>query len=163
MCKPNGDDNTEAAAAVVVPSVLSEDESEKAIERFQQFVRYETVSATAPSTGAYVECSKFLMEQLKSVPVLTDVHFLKEAPDHSPVVVAKWKGRRSDLPVLLLNSHYDVVPVDLSLWTVKPFDGVRQDGKIYGRGTQDMKCVCMQYIEAIRWKVQQQPDWRWSL
>jgi hypothetical protein len=24
------------------------------------------------------------------------------------------------------------------------------DGRVYGRGAQDMKCVCVQYIEAIR-------------
>lgn len=31
-----------------------------------------------------------------------------------------------------------------------PFAAIRRDGKIIGRGTQDMKCVCIQYIEAIR-------------
>ena len=31
-----------------------------------------------------------------------------------------------------------------------PFAGIRQEGRIYGRGTQDMKCVCIQYIEALR-------------
>lgn len=44
-----------------------------------------------------------------------------------------------ELPSLLLNSHYDVVPVLLEHWDVDPFEAVRKDGKIYGRGTQDMK------------------------
>jgi aminoacylase len=43
-----------------------------------------------------------------------------------------------------------VVPVVGEEWTVDPFDGLRKDGKVYGRGAQDMKCVCIQYIEAIR-------------
>lgn len=53
-------------------------------------------------------------------------------------------------PVLILNSHYDVVPAALEDWTVDPFEAIRKDGKVYGRGAQDMKCVCVQYIEAIR-------------
>lgn len=139
---------------------LSGEEAENAIGRFQEFLRFETVSATAPSTGAYKECATFLVEQLKAVSVLENIHLLEEAPDHSPVVVAKWKGKDETLPVLLLNSHYDVVPADTTAWSVKPFEGLRKDGKIYGRGSQDMKCVCMQYIEAIRKVSELNPDWK---
>eukprot|EP00980_Cylindrotheca_fusiformis_P029026 scaffold22701_cov123-Cylindrotheca_fusiformis.AAC.5 len=132
---------------------------EEAIARFQEFLRFETVSATAPSTGAYKECAKFLKKELEALSVLSDVHYLEEAPDHSPVVVAKWKGQDESLPVLLLNSHYDVVPADVSKWSVPAFEGLRKEGKIYGRGTQDMKCVCMQYIEAIRTLSTLNPEW----
>ncbi|CAJ1931105.1 unnamed protein product [Cylindrotheca closterium] len=135
-------------------------EAETAIRRFQEFIKFETVSATAPSTGAYKQCAEFLKKELENVSVLSDVHYLEEAPDHSPVVVAKWKGRDDKLPILLLNSHYDVVPADISNWTVPAFDGLRKGGKIYGRGTQDMKCVCMQYIEAIRTISKLHPDWQ---
>lgn len=40
---------------------------------------------------------------------------------------------------ILLNSHMDVVPVFEEYWIVPPFSGEIRDGKIYGRGTQDMK------------------------
>jgi aminoacylase len=129
---------------------LSPEESEAAVGRFQEFVRFETVSATSPDTGAYKECAAFLKTQLEGLGVLDSVLLLKEAPEHSPVVVAHWKGLDDTLPILLLNSHYDVVPADVAAWTVPPFAAIRKDGKIYGRGTQDMKCVCMQYIEALR-------------
>ena len=60
-------------------------------------------------------------------------------------------GSNTDLPVLILNSHYDVVPVDEANWTVPAFDGhMSSDNKIYGRGAQDMKCVLIQYIISIR-------------
>ncbi|KAL0237601.1 hypothetical protein PCE1_000995 [Barthelona sp. PCE] len=36
--------------------------------------------------------------------------------------------------------HYDVVPPGQG-WSVDPFDSVLKKGKLYGRGTQDMKCV----------------------
>lgn len=70
----------------------------------------------------------------------------------------------------MLNSHMDVVPVfevfyqyfaTIKMakkhcflkenWTYKPFNAEIHDGKIYGRGTQDMKCVGIQYLEAIRY------------
>ena len=139
---------------------LTSAEAEYAIERLQDLCRFETVSATAPASGAYVECAKFIVDQLKSLTVLTDIHLLPEAPDHSPVIVAKWKGADSTLPILLLNSHYDVVPADTSAWTVSPFDSVRKDGKVYGRGTQDMKCVCVQYVEALRKISLLYPTWQ---
>lgn len=52
---------------------------------------------------------------------------------------------------MLLNSHYDVVPVMPECWTeAEPFAGavVETDGgrRIYGRGAQDMKSVCVQYM-----------------
>lgn len=81
---------------------------------------------------------------------MTDIHILPESPLHSPVVVAHWKGLDESLPVILLNSHYDVVPAAQEDWTVNPFEGLRKNGNIFGRGTQDMKCVCIQYIEALR-------------
>lgn len=45
----------------------------------------------------------------------------------------------------------DVVPVFPEMWKHKPFSAdIDKDGKIYARGTQDMKCVGMQYLAAIR-------------
>lgn len=36
-------------------------------------------------------------------------------------------------------------------WTYPPFSGhIDEDGKIFARGSQDMKCVGIQYLEAIR-------------
>ena len=133
-----------------VPVQLTTDEAEKAIESFSRFLQFETVSSIAPETGAYKSASEYLLQQLKSIPCLDKIHTLEEAPDHSPVVVARWKGTDEDLPIILLNSHYDVVPAEKGDWTVEPFGGVRKNGRLYGRGAQDMKCVCIQYIEAIR-------------
>lgn len=36
-------------------------------------------------------------------------------------------------------------------WTYDPFEAVKDEkGNIYARGSQDMKCVGIQYIETIR-------------
>jgi aminoacylase len=122
-------------------------ESEAAIGRFVEFLKFPTVSALAVESGAYIECAQWLKEQLEASHCFDQVFLLPEAPDHSPVVIAKIIGIDESLPILLLNSHYDVVPANPNDWTLPPFQGLRKEGKIYGRGTQDMKCVCMQYFE----------------
>ena len=40
---------------------------------------------------------------------------------------------------VILSGHTDVVPVDGQNWTTDPFTVVEKDGKLYGRGTCDMK------------------------
>ncbi|AEA11701.1 acetylornithine deacetylase or succinyl-diaminopimelate desuccinylase [Thermoproteus uzoniensis 768-20] len=46
----------------------------------------------------------------------------------------------SGKPVLILNGHTDVVPPgDVGKWTVPPFSGKIVEGRIYGRGSTDMK------------------------
>ena len=40
---------------------------------------------------------------------------------------------------VILSGHSDVVPVDGQAWTVPPFAVTEKDGRLYGRGTADMK------------------------
>ncbi|MFT4066926.1 acetylornithine deacetylase [Paraburkholderia sp.] len=40
---------------------------------------------------------------------------------------------------IVLSGHTDVVPVDGQAWTVEPFRLTENDGRLYGRGTADMK------------------------
>ena len=52
----------------------------------------------------------------------------------------------ADRPGLVLSGHTDVVPIDGQEWTVAPFEPAVKDGKLYGRGTTDMKSfvgVCL--------------------
>ena len=46
-------------------------------------------------------------------------------------------------------AHMDVVPVD-EPWTVDPFAGIVKDGKLYGRGTVDMKGSIACYLGAVK-------------
>jgi acetylornithine deacetylase len=43
------------------------------------------------------------------------------------------------VPGVMLSGHTDVVPVDGQLWTKPPFEAVIESGRVYGRGTADMK------------------------
>ena len=68
---------------------------------------------------------------------------------NKPLLIVSLVGKKPELKSILLNGHYDVVPVEKNKWNNAPFDAIESDGKIYARGTQDMKCVCMQYLEAL--------------
>jgi len=46
---------------------------------------------------------------------------------------------RKDVPGYILSGHTDVVPVDDKNWTDSPFKLTERDGKLYGRGSTDMK------------------------
>lgn len=73
--------------------------------------------------------------------------FLKEAGFEAEVVMHA-HGRGSTLaylkgaggvPGLLFSAHLDTVPVGVEKWVHPPFDGVFADGKVWGRGSSDMK------------------------
>jgi succinyl-diaminopimelate desuccinylase len=64
---------------------------------------------------------------------------------------------------LLFNGHYDVVPVgDPSAWPYGPFSGDIADGKLYGRGSTDMKsgiAACIAAVSALQ-RAGVEPDGR---
>lgn len=69
-----------------------------------------------------------------------------------PVCILTWVGTDPSLPSIILNSHMDVVPVYKESWTRDPFAAeIDEQGRIYARGAQDMKCVGMQYLAALRY------------
>ncbi|MCF8067605.1 MAG: ArgE/DapE family deacylase [Desulfobacterales bacterium] len=67
-----------------------------------------------------------------------------------PVVVGQMKSGGTGKS-LILNGHYDVVPAGLAEnWTYDPFKGTLKDGKLYGRGSCDMKGGVAAMIKAVK-------------
>lgn len=50
---------------------------------------------------------------------------------------------------VVLSGHTDVVPVDGQAWTVEPFRLTERDGRLYGRGTADMKGFIASVLAAV--------------
>ncbi|ANK80679.1 MAG: acetylornithine deacetylase (ArgE) [Rhizobiales bacterium NRL2] len=56
----------------------------------------------------------------------------------------------ADVPGVMLSGHSDVVPVDGQEWASDPFRAETRDGRIYGRGTADMKAfiaICLAHAD----------------
>jgi acetylornithine deacetylase/succinyl-diaminopimelate desuccinylase-like protein len=62
------------------------------------------------------------------------------------VTVLRGTGEK---PALVFNGHLDVVPVGDTPWAHDPFGGVQANGRLYGRGTSDMKSGLMAMVMAV--------------
>ena len=105
----------------------------------QALVRIPTVN---PPGDAYEACARFLGERLQKKGFAVEYMRAEGAPgdrdSHPRVnVVARFEGSGGG-ECVHFNSHIDVVEAGPG-WTTDPFGADVRDGKIYGRGTCDMK------------------------
>jgi len=115
------------------------------IKIFRQYLRIPTVHPDID----YGLCVEFLKRQASSLDLSVSVYY--PANDKNPVVVMTWVGSQPNLPSIMLNSHTDVVPVFEEFWSHPPFAAdVDEEGRIFGRGSQDTKALGMIYLAAIR-------------
>lgn len=119
-------------------------DNERALMRFQEYLRMRT-DHPAPEAG-YIDATALF--KTYSVEFGLEFSTVDLVPGH-PVCILKWAGSEPLLPSIVLNSHSDVVPVVATSWTKDPWGGNIDDGKVYGRGAQDMKSVTIQHIEAV--------------
>jgi acetylornithine deacetylase len=89
------------------------------------------------------------------------IHFVRDYLARHGVdcsVVADRSGAKATLfasigpavrPGFLLAGHTDVVPVDGQIWTADPFVLDRRDGRLYGRGSADMKGFIASVLAAV--------------
>jgi carboxypeptidase PM20D1 len=66
-------------------------------------------------------------------------------------LVYRWKGTEPALSPMMLTAHYDVVPVEAGTeteWKYPPFSGAAAEGRIWGRGTLDIKSQITAHMEA---------------
>lgn len=95
------------------------------------------------------ECVAFLKRQADELGLPVSIYHPSEPT--KPVVILTWLGTDPTSESILLNSHMDVVPVYREYWTHEPFGAeIDDEGRIFGRGSQDMKSVGMQYLRAIK-------------
>jgi acetylornithine deacetylase/succinyl-diaminopimelate desuccinylase-like protein len=101
-----------------------------------QFLRYPSVGADPACAGAMEETRNFLMERLRAMG-MQDVRLLDGGGQ--PAVYGAWMGAPGK-PTLLIYGHYDVQPADpIELWDTPPFEPVVRDGKLFARGSSDVK------------------------
>ena len=136
-------------------SHIQDDVEDPAVTLFRDYLRIKTVHPDPD----YENCMIFLKKQADRLGLK---HSITEMVKGKPIFIMTWRGTDPDLPSLLLNSHTDVVPVFPESWKYNPFEPFKEkNGDIYARGTQDMKSVGIQHIEAIyRLKVLQKKTFK---
>ncbi|MGX7107008.1 ArgE/DapE family deacylase [Hutsoniella sourekii] len=105
-------------------------DKERKIKILQDVIQIETINDNEE------DVAKYYQELLKEFDI--DSEIVNYEGNRSNLV-AEIKGEEEGL-VLVLSGHMDVVDLgDRDEWTVDPFGGEIKDGKMYGRGTTDMK------------------------
>jgi len=124
-----------------IPALLKriEDKRDELVSLTQQLIRIPTIN---PPGDAYEACAHVLGERLAARGFQVDYVRAHGAPGDSDAhprvnVVARRPGTGQG-PCVHFNGHIDVVEVG-SGWTVDPFAGVVKAGRVYGRGSCDMK------------------------
>ncbi|QHF05576.1 MULTISPECIES: acetylornithine deacetylase [Pseudomonas syringae group] len=112
----------------------------RALDIFKRLIAFETVSS---------ESNMALIDYVRDLLATQGIESL---------IVKDETGKKANLfastgpreqPGVLLSGHTDVVPAAGQAWTVPPFQATLRDGRIYGRGTCDMKGFIALAIDAM--------------
>ena len=129
---------------------------EKSIAFLQKVIAIPSV------TGDEAKIQKFLADHMAALGLKIDMwetnwDELKKHPAYRPVdrgyegrpnIVATLKGTGGGRS-LLLNGHTDVIPVGGGRWSDDPWSAKIKNGRIYGRGSADMKSGVASHIMAL--------------
>jgi acetylornithine deacetylase len=120
---------------VAIPSVTGDE------GKIQVFL-----NAYLKKTGLDVDMWESNWEELKKHPGYIPV---AQGYEGRPNIVATWKGKGGGRS-LLLNGHTDVIPVGNGEgWSDNPWSAKVKEGRIYGRGSCDMKSGVASHILAV--------------
>ena len=107
-----------------------------AVSNLAELVRCKTVSYRDTSLEDDAEFEKLLNLLPTLYPNVAKTCEYKTFADRG--IFYRWPGKKSTAPAVLM-AHYDVVPTDDNLWEKPPFEGILEDGVLWGRGTLDTK------------------------
>ncbi len=123
-----------------------ETDGDAAVEALRALVRCRTVSR-------YTEAEEESEEFERLISLLPTLY--PQVAAHCPLLrfpgralLYRWEGRERGAATVLM-AHYDVVPADGEGWQHPPFEGVLQDGVLWGRGTLDTKVTVNAILFAV--------------
>ncbi len=105
--------------------------AQKTRDILAQLIAFDTVSR-----NSNLAMINYIAEALADIGINCDIIY---DINHEKANLFATLGGPADKPGIVLSGHTDVVPVDGQEWTSDPFTMVERDGKVYGRGTCDMK------------------------
>lgn len=147
--------------------------SELTLQRLADGIRIPTISTQVYEETNFAPFDSFKVYLSEAYPAIYEV--MDPLTVNTYGLVFHWKGKNSSLNPILFLSHYDVVPVvgydpendnagekifqpgnrvsapvtEVSeKWDYLPFSGAVTEGRVYGRGTLDMKGMLFSLLEA---------------
>lgn len=119
---------------------------EKIVADMVDMIRCKTISNRDDSKTDWAEFGKFrilLNERFPKVRAACHIELISKSG-----ILYHLPGKSSEKPSVCM-AHYDVVPVEESGWSKPAFEGVVEDGCIWGRGTLDTKGTLCGLMEAL--------------
>lgn len=107
----------------------------------QDLIRFNTINPP----GNEDQICNYLAQLLESAGF--ECRKIEFAP-HRMSLVAKIGACSRNKPSICFTGHVDVVPLGARTWTFEPFAGLIEDGKLYGRGSSDMKSGVAAFVVA---------------
>lgn len=120
--------------------VRSAVDADALVERARALVAVDTQNPPGRERDAIGACRRML------APLGARFEEFEPEPGRASLLATVGTG---DRPVLIVNGHLDVVPVHRAGWTRDPFAGELEGGRLYGRGTADMKGGIAAAVEAL--------------
>ncbi|MGZ3688290.1 MAG: M20/M25/M40 family metallo-hydrolase [Bdellovibrionota bacterium] len=100
---------------------------------------------TSNPPGGELEAARLIKTYFDSAGISSTIE--EPAPGRGNIV-ARLKSDGTSKPILLV-SHLDVVGVERAHWATDPFKPVIKDGRLYGRGTSDIKDLAVVQMLAM--------------
>lgn len=113
----------------------------------QELIRFPSVNPP----GEERACIEYLARLLEAGGFSIETH---EFAPGRPSLVARFAGAEPEKP-LFFTGHVDVVPLGAAPWSVPPFAGEIAEGKLYGRGSSDMKAGVAAFVAAALETIQE--------
>jgi succinyl-diaminopimelate desuccinylase len=110
------------------------------VELAQELIRFETINPPGNETP----CARHLGRILEAAGFQT--RYFDMSPNRANLIARIGTGGEK-LP-LAFTGHTDVVPLGAAPWSVEPFGAKVADGKLYGRGSTDMKGGVAAFVTA---------------
>jgi succinyl-diaminopimelate desuccinylase len=111
-----------------------------ALELTRELIRFNTINPP----GHERDCARHLARLLEPAGFTITEH---EFGERRTSLVARLGGA-ADAPPLCFTGHIDVVPLGTRPWTHEPFAAELGDGRVWGRGSSDMKSGVAAFVVA---------------
>ena len=118
-------------------------DKKRSLDTLSTLIKINTVNPP----GDEVHLANYIKEYVEGFDLNTDLKAISK--DRSNIIV-KLKGSDPTRPSLIFSGHLDTVPIgEINSWEQDPFSATIKKGKLYGRGSCDMKGGVSAILEAM--------------